>query len=140
MDDPLKTALATFVAQGGVLLPAASDSDIAAANAELAAHDCPELPLDYVVFLKHANGLMRAGFLLYPVRGEQHSLVSETIKERKENFYDRCHVVGFVHFELMPVVRDWATGEYRWHDEGGPVMGTYTSLEMLLGDRGKPIR
>lgn len=140
MDATLKAALAIFVAQGGVLSAPASDSDLAAANAELAVHDCPELPPDYVTFLKHADGLMCPGFLLYPVRGEQFSLVSVTIKERKENFHDRCHVVGFVHYELMPVVRDWATGEYRWHDESGPLIGTYTSLEMLLGERGKPIR
>ena len=140
MEDPLKTALATFVAHGGVSLAPASDSDIAAANAELVAHDCPELPLDYVAFLKLANGAMREGFLLYPVRGDQHSLVSQTIRERKAADLDLCHVVGFVHYELIPVVRDWATGEYRWHDESGSLMGTYTSLEMLLDDRGKPIR
>lgn len=137
MDDPLKTALATFVARGGVLSAAASDSDIAAANAELAAHDCPELPPDYVALLKQTDGLMCPRFLLYPVRGEHFSLVSATLKERKQNFYDRCHVVGFVHYELMPVLRDWATREYRWHDESGPLMGTYASLEMLLDDRGK---
>ncbi len=136
MDDPLRTALTTFVARGGVLSAPASDSDsdIAAANSELAAHDCPELPLDYVALLKQTDGLMCPGFLLYPVRGEQFSLVSATIKERKQGFHDRCHVVGFVHYELMPVVRDWATGEYRWHDESGPLIGNYASLEMLLED------
>lgn len=139
MDEPLKAALAKFAAQGGVLLPPASDSEIALANAELAANDCAELPQDYVAFLKHANGVMREGFMLYPVRGDQFSLVSATIKEKKLSFYEGCHAVGFVHYELMPVLRVWATGEYRWHDESGPLMGTYASLEMLLGDRGKPI-
>ena len=139
MDDSLKSALAAFTASGGVLSPPASDGDIAAANAELAAHDCPELPPDYVALLKHANGMMREGFMLYPVRGDQYSLVTQTIKEKKESVHDRCHVVGFVHYELMPIVRDWATGEYRWHDESGPLMATYTSIEMLLAERGKPV-
>lgn len=140
MEDELKAALARFVAQGGVLLPRASDSDIAAANAELVAHDCPELPADYVAFLKRANGLMREGFMLYPVRGDQWSLVSRTIKERKAADLDRCHVIGFVHYELMPVVRDCTTGEYRWHDESGPLIGSYPSLPRLIEDRGKPLR
>jgi hypothetical protein len=51
----LKTTLGTFVSRGGKLLDPASESDIAAANAELVAHDCPELPPDYVALLKQAN-------------------------------------------------------------------------------------
>jgi hypothetical protein len=46
---------------------------------------------------------MCEGFMLYPVSGEQLSLVSATIKERKAAHHDLCHVVRFVHYELMPL-------------------------------------
>jgi hypothetical protein len=103
-----------------------------------AAHGCPALPADYVAFLKKSNGAMGEGFLLYPLRAAESdaaSIVNATIKERKKDNYDRCHVIGFVHYELMPVVRDWATGEYQWHDETGSLMARFTSLEGLLDDR-----
>ena len=142
MDETLKAALAQFVARGGKLFEPGSDSDIAAANAELAAHDCPELSPDYVAFLRQANGCVCERILLYPVTTVSDgvlSTVNATIKERKAGHFDRCHVVGQYYNTFMPLLRDWATGEYRWHEEDGSLMFRYDTFESMLDDLGKPI-
>lgn len=135
MDADLTAALARFSERGGELFASASESDIAAANGELAAHDCPVLAVDYAAFMMQANGGACFGFLLYPVMALVEggaSATQATIKERKADFFGRCHVVGQGYNSFIPLLRDFATGEYRWHDEDGSLMARYETIESML--------
>lgn len=135
MDANLKAALARFSERGGVLFGPANESDIAAANRELAAHDCPLLPLDYAALLMQANGGACFGFMLYPVLALEEngtSMTQATVKERKAGFYDRCHIIGQGYNSFIPLLRDFATGEYRWHDEDGSLLSRHETIEGML--------
>lgn len=135
MSDLLKSALVSFVEGGGQLFAPATETDIVTANALLAAQDCPILPGDYISFLRKANGGVCFGFVLYPAiaAAGDPSTVEATIKERKADHFDRCHVVGQGYNSFIPLLRDWATGEYRWHDEDGSLIFRYETFESMVG-------